>query len=250
VKLKGKITLVTGGGQGIGKAISKKIAKEGSVVVVCDKDYKKAKITANEIKIAGHESFPYEVDVSLKEQVEKMFKFIDKKYGKLDILVNNAGISPKQSFENISLSDWNKVLSVNLTGTFLCTKQAYIRMKKNNYGKIINISSGSAQSGGIFSSPHYVASKAGIIGFTKSIAKIAGRYNINVNAIAPGRIVTNMYYKDIPGGSHKEINDRTPLKRPGEPEEIADSVLFLASEDSKYITGTCLNVNGGLILAV
>ncbi len=247
MKLINKISLVTGAGQGIGKAIAELLAKEGSTVIICDISLDRANKAVEEIIKNGGKAAAVCSDVSSSEDVNSMFKFIEENYGGLDILVNNAGISPKQRFEDITAEDWDKVLGVNLKGTFLCTQNAFRLMKIKGSGKIINIASIAGQNGGTVASPHYVSSKAGIIGFTKAMALLGGPHNINVNAIAPGRIVTELFYKDIDPEKNNEVISRIPLGHPGEPKDIAEAVLFLASDSSRYMTGACLNVNGGLL---
>lgn len=246
MNLSKKISLVTGGAQGIGKAIANLLSNEGSTVLIVDIDIKKAKSVVKNIKSKGGNALAFGIDVSSVFQVDELFHLIVKKFGKLDILINNAGIAPKQKFEDISLDDWERVLKVNLTGVFLFTKKAFLIMKEKKYGKIVNISSIAGQNGGILASAHYVASKAGMIGFTKYMAKISAPYNINVNTIAPGRIATRRYYM-YSEEFNRKINEKIPLGHPGSPEDVAEAVLFLVSDKSKYITGACLNVNGGIL---
>lgn len=245
MKLKDKISLITGSAQGIGEAIVNKFSEEGSTVILCDIQVDKIKNVAHRIKKKGGEASFFKADVSSPKEVSKLFNFIKEKYHRLDILVNNAAISPKQRFDDITYEDWDKVLAVNLRSVFLCTKEAISIMKKEGKGKIVNISSMAGQNGGIFGSPHYAASKAGVIGFTKAMAKNMGPFNINVNAIAPGRIVTPLYYKDISPEMNEAFNKQIPLGRPGKPDEVVEGALFLASDSSNYITGTTLSINGG-----
>ncbi len=248
MNLENKIALVTGAGQGIGKAIALALASRGSEVIVSDIDLSRAENVVQAIRDTGKKAVSGKLDVSKETEVDKIFSFINESFGTIDILVNNAGISPKQKFEDITAEDWDKVLAVNLKGTFLCARKAYEMMKEKKYGKIINISSLAGQMGGTVASAHYVASKAGVLGFTKALCKVAAPYNINVNAIAPGRIYTELFYKDIDPKKNEEICRQIPMGHPGTPEDIANTVLFLASDHSKYINGACINVNGGILM--
>jgi 3-oxoacyl-[acyl-carrier protein] reductase len=248
MNLANKIALVTGAGQGIGKEISLSLAEHGAEVIVSDLAEERVQEVVNIIKGAGGSAECIKLDVSEEKDVNDAFQLIVAKYGTLDIMVNNAGISPKQAFEDITTSDWDRVLAVNLKGTFMCSKKSYELMKEKRYGKIINIASLAGQNGGTVASAHYVASKAAIIGFTKALCKVAAPYNINVNAIAPGRIYTELYYKDIDPKKNEDILKQIPMGHPGTPKDIANAVIFLASCYSDYINGACLNVNGGLFM--
>jgi 3-oxoacyl-[acyl-carrier protein] reductase len=246
--LRNKVALVTGGGQGIGREICLALAAHNAEVVVSDVLEDRAANVAGEIKKTSAKSLSYRLDVSQPKEISEIFRFLTEKYGRLDILVNNAGISPKQKFEDITSDDWDRVLSVNLRGTFLCAKEAVGIMKSQNSGKIINIASLAGQNGGTVASAHYVASKAGILGLTKALCKVAGPFNINVNAVAPGRILTELYYKDINPTRNEEILKQIPMGHPGESRDIANTVIFLASDYADYINGACINVNGGLFM--
>jgi len=247
MRLNKKITLITGGGQGIGETIARLFAQNGAETIICDINEKRAKNVADKINQNGGVAISFKTDVACVEEVEKLFGFIKKRYGRLDILVNNAGISPKQKFEEITEDDWDKVLNVNLKGCFLCSKQAFEIMKKIQSGRIINMSSAAGQMGGYASSVHYAASKAGILGFTKALARVGGPYNITVNAIAPGKILTDLYYKDVNPKINEQIIKEIPLGHPGKPEDVAETALFLASDAAKYISGECISVSGGWI---
>ncbi|WP_341655567.1 3-oxoacyl-[acyl-carrier-protein] reductase [Blattabacterium cuenoti] len=238
-----KIAVVTGGSGDIGKSIIKTFVQHGAHVIFTFfssiKEAKKIKFEFKDVVEA------YKIDISDFNSSENLVKKVIKKYGRLDILVNNAGIIKDNFLLKISKKDWDDVIKTNLYSVFNLTKHAIYPMMKQKKGSIINMSSVVGLTGNIGQS-NYVASKAGIIGFTKSIARELGKKNIRCNAIAPGYIVTKMnshFRSEIKENWIKNI----PLKRPGTPQDVANSTLFLASDLSNYITGTVLNVNGGLI---
>jgi NAD(P)-dependent dehydrogenase (short-subunit alcohol dehydrogenase family) len=249
IDLKDKAALVTGAGRGIGRDICLALAAHGARVLVTDVLGEKAAEVAEEINGGGGRALDHGLDVTREEEVRLVFDFLVEKFGGLDIMVNNAGISPKQKFEDISLEDWDRVQAVNLRGTFLCARAAVALMKERRSGKIINIASLAGQNGGTVAGAHYAASKAGVIGLTKALAKATGPCDINVNAVAPGRIVTELYYRDIEAARNEEILRQIPLGRPGTTRDIANTVVFLASDYAAYLNGACLNVNGGLFMA-
>jgi len=247
MRFKDKVVLVTGSSKGLGKAIAMEFAKEGANVVInynSDKDG--AQGVLDDIKRLGVQSDIIKADVSNSEEVNNMIKKIVEKFGKLDILINNSGIIKDARVTSMSKESWDEVIGVNLTGVYNCTKAAGQVMEKQKSGKIINISSIVAQTGSIGAS-NYAASKAGVIGFTKSVAKEYAKFNINVNAVALGYFNTGLIERLT-----KEIQDKLlrdiPFGRFGDPKEAANAVLFLASEDSSYITGQVINVNGGLYM--
>ena len=248
MKLLNKVSLVTGAGRGIGEAIALTLAKEGSNVVICDLQALFLDKVKNKIRAEGRQVMDFTINVSKSREIEKMVRSVLHKFGKIDILINNAAIHPlRHSIEEISEEEWEEVLNVNLKGVFLLSKAVIGSMKKQRFGKIINIASGAGKTGGTIAGAHYSASKAGVICFTKSLAKEVGSFRINVNAIAPGRVNTKM----IKAASEEENEifiRQTPLGRLGTPQDIADAVLFLASEDSKFITGEIIDVNGGLLM--
>lgn len=249
MKLKNKISLITGAGQGIGKAIALAFAKEGSYVIVNDIDLDKAKLVAMEIDASGGEAIPIKADVSQSKDVGNMVKEAIKNFGNIDILVNNAGIQTESQFLDLSEEDWDKVIAVNLKGTFLCSQIVARVMVKSGKGKIINISS-IHQSVPRCNKVHYDVSKAGVEMLTRDMALELAKYKINVNCIAPGAIATLMN-KAILDSPEKlaEINSNIPWKSMGEPEDVAKVALYLASDDSNYITGTTIFVDGGFSLA-
>jgi 3-oxoacyl-[acyl-carrier protein] reductase len=243
LKLKGKVAIVTGSGQGIGKEIILAFAKEGSKVVISDITDKIYEV-AEEVKKLGQEALAVKCDVTKPEEVKNMIETTLKKFGKIDILVNNAGIFPFKPFTEITEQDWDKVINVNLKGTFNCTKAVLPTMIKQKYGKIINISSIAGTIVGFTQLTHYCASKAAIVGFTRALALEVAQHGINVNAIAPGPIETpgtQALGKEI----HEQIKKAIPLARWGKPEEIATLAVFLASDDSNFITGQCIVADGG-----
>jgi len=246
MKLKDEVAFVTGAGQGIGKEIALTLAREGAKVIVSDISDKIYEVV-KEIENIGNQALAVKADVSNLKEVEKMVKEILDKFGKVDILVNNAGIYPFKPLIEMEEKDWDKVLNVNLKGTFNCTKAVLPSMIKRKVGNIINISSIAGSVIGYLNLVHYSASKAGILGFTRSAAIELAQYGIRVNAIAPGAIETPGT-KVLGEETLKQFVQMIPLKRMGQPSDIAKLVVFLASEDSKYITGQCIVIDGGLTL--
>lgn len=247
--LSGKYALVTGGSRGIGRGIALSLAKQGANVAInCASSVDKAGDVVKEIKKIGKDSFVVQGDVSKSDEVESMFNQIKEKWGRLDILVNNAGIIDYATFEDLTEAQWDRVLDVNLKGQFLCAKAGVMMMEKNNWGRIINIASISSGGVGIgFKNiSHYTASKAGVVGLTENMALELAPKGINVNAVAPGAIESEM---SAGLRSNKELLKTTltqiPKGRIGKPEDIGAAVAFLASEEADYITGVTLYVDGG-----
>jgi len=237
-----KVVLITGASGGIGKAIAKKFAEA------------QAKVALNDIAPAEEalKSFSQEIgakyflaDVSKLEEVEKMVENLQKEFGRLDVLVNNAGITQDRTLAKMTKEEWQKVIDIDLTGVFNCSKAA-LPLIIANQGKIVNISSLVGQRGN-FGQTNYAAAKAGIIGFTKALCKEVGRFGVTVNAIAPGFIETRLT-ENLPPELKETIKKFTPLGRFGKPEEVASLVFFLASEEANFITGTVVNIDGGLPL--
>lgn len=238
--LKDKIALVTGSSRGIGKSIALELFKEGCKVIV---NYSKDKENAESVaKIVN--GIALKADVSDFDECQEMIDKIISKYHRIDILVNNAGISIDKTFKNMTKEEWNEVIDVNLNSMFNVTKPVINEMLKQNYGRVINISSVSGQIG-FFGQTNYSASKAGVIGFTKALAREVASKGITVNAIAPGIIDAGLG-KTIPEDILKEFLKNIPEKRLGKPEEIAQAIIFLLKND--YITGQVINVNGGLFV--
>lgn len=244
--LETKIALVTGAGSGIGRAIAIELAKEGASIVVNDMDAGSAKQTAEMIHSTGGQTLIFIANIVERCEVEAMFDAIKNEFGRLDILVNNAGILRDNLLVKMSEDDWDQVIAVNLKGVFNCTQLAVRMMSEQNSGKIVNLSSVSGQTGNV-GQVNYAASKAGVIGMTKTLAKECARFNINVNAVAPGFIDTPMTAK-VPDKAKNMIKSGIPLKRFGKPEDIAKTVKFLVTEDSAYITGQVIACNGGLYI--
>ena len=246
MELEGKIALVTGAAQGIGKAISLLLAQRGADIVVSDINIEKAEETAKEIETLGRKAVATRANVAVFHEVEKMVQEIIDRFSRIDILVNNAGIARDKLLLRMTEEDWDLVLDINLKGTFNCTKAVIRYMSKQRSGKIVNIASVVGEMGNA-GQANYSASKAGVIGFTKTIAReFAGR-GINVNAIAPGYIVTPMT-DALPEKAKEELKRMIPMERLGQPEDVAQAALFLVSEASGYITGQVINVNGGIYM--
>lgn len=246
MELLGKVALVTGSAQGIGKAIALLLAEKGADVVVSDINLEKAQETANEIEGKGRRSIALKVDVADPNEVEQMVETIIEKFSRIDILVNNAGITRDRLLLRMSPEDWDAVLNVNLKGVFNCTKSVIKYMSKQRSGKIVNIASVVGLMGNV-GQANYAASKAGVIGFTKTIAREFAQRGININAIAPGYIQTQMT-EVLPEKVKEELLRLIPMGRLGQPEDVAQAVLFLVSEASSYVTGQVLNVNGGIYM--
>lgn len=244
--LKNNNTFITGAAQGIGKSIAMGMAKKGANIAVADTNIEKADTTAQEIKTLGVKSLAIKLDVSKQNEVVSAFETFIKEFGRLDVLVNNAGITKDALVVRMKNEDWDVVLDVNLKGTFLCSKEAIRLMVKQQYGKIISISSVVAFTGNP-GQVNYSASKAGIVGLTKTVAKEYASRGIRVNAVAPGFIQTAMT-NAIPEKIKEEMKKSIPLGYFGTPEDIANIVIFLASKDADYITGQVFHINGGMYM--
>jgi len=246
MKLEGKVALITGGAQGIGRAIALLLAREGAKVVISDINLEKARETCREIEALGREALAVGGNVADAREAEAMVQQTIEKFGRMDILVNNAGITRDQVLLRMKEEDWDLVLSVNLKGAFHCTKAALRPFLRQKGGKVVNISSVTGEMGNA-GQANYAASKAGVLGFTKSIAREYARRNIQVNAVAPGFIDTAMS-QAIPQKDREFLIKQIPMERLGSPEDVAAAVLFLASPAADYITGQVLNVNGGIYM--
>jgi 3-oxoacyl-[acyl-carrier protein] reductase len=247
MRLKDKVALITGGARGIGKAIAMKFAQEGSDIVVADVNLEEAEKTAKEIESMGRKSLALTLDVTDYVKTEEAVNKVLDKFSKIDILVNNAGITKDNLLLRMGQPEWDAVINVNLKGTFNCTKAVARPMIKQRQGRIVNI----ASIIGIIGNPgqaNYAASKAGIIALTKSSAKELASRNINVNAVAPGFIQTEMTAK-LPDALKAKMMEAIPLAKFGTPEDVANICLFLASDDSSYVTGQTIVVDGGMVMA-
>lgn len=249
MELKNKCALVTGSSRGIGKAIALTLSKYGAAIAVnyvADKEGKNlndAQSVARQIEQQGGRVKIFEADVSNFDGVSKMIAEVKKEFGKIHILVNNAAILRDRTLKKMAKDEWDSVIAVNLTGVFNCTRQVIEQMIENNWGRVINISSISGQTG-FFGQANYSTAKAGIMGFTKSLAREVARHNITANAIAPGMVETDMA-NQIPEAVRQEFLKQIPMGRFAKPEEIAGVIAFLCSENAAYITGQIIHVNGG-----
>ena len=244
--LENQVALVTGAGRGIGKAIALRLAGEGARVACCGRTLANVETTVAAIAAAGGQAKAYAVDVADAAQVTATCEQVFQDFSRVDVLVNNAGVTRDQLLLRISEADWDAVLDTNLKGAFLFTKAISRAMLKQRSGRIVNISSISGLTGNAGQS-NYAASKAGLIGFTKSAAKELASRGITVNAVAPGFIVTDMTAV-LGTDVQEQLKARIALGRLGEPEDIANAVLFLASNLAGYVTGQVLTVDGGLVM--
>ena len=244
--ISGRIALVTGASQGIGRACALHLARAGATLALAARGQDKLQELAGEIAAAGGTAAAFPLDVGDEEQIKSTFKAVLGQFGKIDILVNNAGITRDQLVMRMKRGDWDSVLHTNLTSAYLCTQQAISSMLKQRWGRIINISSVFGQTGQA-GQANYAASKAGLIGLTMAVAREVGSRGITCNAVAPGFIETAMTSglgEDFKQNALKMI----PLARIGTPDDVASAVVFLASEDASYITGHVLSVNGGMLM--
>jgi 3-oxoacyl-[acyl-carrier protein] reductase len=244
--LSSRIALVTGASQGIGRACALRLAKDGATIAIAARNHEKLNDLVGEINALGGKSSAFVVDVADEEQIKTVIKSVLAEFGKIDILVNNAGITRDQLVMRMKRADWDSVLNTNLTSAYLCIQQVIPSMLKQRWGRIINVTSIFGQMGQA-GQANYAASKAGLIGLTMAIAREVGSRNITCNAVAPGFIETAMTAA-LSDDFKKEALKLIPLSRIGTPEDVAAAVAFLASEESSYITGHVLSVNGGMLM--
>ncbi|MED3728897.1 SDR family NAD(P)-dependent oxidoreductase [Priestia filamentosa] len=246
-ELKDRVAIVTGSGskKGIGRTIALTLAKQGASVVVADLNADGIQDTVQTIQNEGGKALGVELNVTSKESVDTMVETVLNEYGRIDILVNNAGVSQKVTVEDMTVEDMAKVFNVNMFGLFLCTQAVLEPMKKQKFGRVVSLSSVSAKrGGGVFGGAHYSASKAAVLGFSKNLAREVAREGITVNCVAPGLVNTEIW-KSLPKEDADNVIAGIPMGRPGETEEIASTIAFLASEEASYITGEEIDINGG-----
>ncbi len=258
-RLKGKVAVVTGGSRGIGKAIGERFAAEGASVCVAANE-KSVHEVAAALRAQGRAALGVEVDVTSKEQVKALYAQVGRELGEVDVSVQNAGVITIAKLEDMTEAEWDKVMAVNTKGVFLCCQEAALRMRRaGKRGRLVNTASGQARQGFIYT-PHYAASKFGVVGITQSLAKELAKDGITVNAFCPGIISTDMWaYNDAawgkllgdyePGELMAEWVASIPLGRVGTGEDVAGLVSFLASDDAEYITGQTINVDGGMFMS-
>ena len=245
MRLKDKVAIVTGAGRGLGRGIALKLGREGAKVVVADVIEANAQAVAQEINQAGGKAIAVEVDIANKSDVETMFAKAASGFGPVDILVNNAGINRDGALHKMSDENWDKVIAVNLTGTFNCLRLAAQQMRERGYGRIVNVSSMSWL--GNFGQANYAASKAGVVGLTKTAARELAKKGITVNAICPGFIDTEMT-RGVPPNVWDAMVGKIWSGRVGSPEDVGNVVAFLASDEAAYVTGEVINISGGMVL--
>lgn len=243
MRLEGQVAIVTGGGGGIGKATCLAFAREGADIVIPEVNIANAEAAAAEIEALGRKCEVIETDVSNGDSVRAMVRQTLDAFGRVDILVNNAGIFSYTRIDACTEEEWDRMMAVNLKGPFLCSQAVMETMKAQRSGRIINLGSLAGQVGGIVASAPYSASKAGVMCLTKSLARVLGEYGITVNSIAPGVAATEM------AKNHPDMRAQIPLGRVADASEIASAILFLASEEGRYLTGATLDVNGGIRMA-
>ncbi len=245
--IKGKVAIVTGGGQGIGRAIVHALSNEDVITIIVDINEQTAKEVVKEVKDDGHEAISVKADVSNLTDIKNMVKEVVDRYKTIDILVNNAGILHTTVIDDISEQEWNRLMTVNLNGTFFTSQQVLPYMREKRWGRIINMSSLAGRMGSYGGGVGYATTKAGIIGLTMCFARQVAQYNITVNAVAPGTTETDII-KKIPDEKITALKALIPMGRLGKPENTADVVAFLASDKAEYITGAVIDVNGGIFM--
>jgi|TARA_B100001750_G_scaffold88977_1_gene70313 3-oxoacyl-[acyl-carrier protein] reductase len=240
-----KTAIITGAGQGMGKAVAERLAKGGSKIVVFDVNPDQAQAAIESLNEYDCETMAVTGDVTKKEDVEKAVKDTVAQFGQVDILINNAGVLRPTAVINIDEKEWDWVVAVNLKGTFLFSQAVLKIMRKNNWGRIVNFSSTAGKNISTVGGAHYTSAKAGILGFTRHLAKEEAGYGITVNSVCPGLIDTEMVRNTIDPVKTQRYADSFPISRLGEPEEVAELVAFLCSNRAAYITGASLDINGG-----
>lgn len=247
MELEGKVAIITGAAGGIGSATARLFSKEGAVLVLVDINQPRLDTLVSKFAKRGTKTSAFAIDVSREEDVRDVVRSTLKKFHKIDILVNNAGICTMKPILDIDVGEWDRILAVNLRSVFLFSREVFRNMKERRSGKIINIGSAAGKIGGVAAGAHYSASKAGVMCFTKSLALQAAPYTINVNSVCPGPTKTEMT-DAWDETTNVTFAAQIPFKTYARPEDIAEAILFLASERARYITGEILDVNGGLVM--
>lgn len=243
----GQVVIVTGSGspKGIGRTIARTFAKQKAAVVIADMNEVGVKDTVAAIKEEGGEAFGVVVNITDEASVQNMVDQVMEQYGRIDVLVNNAGISQKVTVADMTLADMKRIFEVNMFGLFLCTKACMKVMRAQKYGRIVNLSSVSGKrGGGIFGGAHYSASKAAVLAFSKNLSREISAEGITINSVCPGLINTEIW-KSLPKEDADKVIEGIPMGRPGETQEVANAIVFLASKEASYITGEEIDINGG-----
>ena len=247
-RLDGKTALVTGASRGLGRGIALCLARAGADVIVNYRSSKaQAEDVAREITSLGRRATVQQADVSSEDEVKQMMAAVEAEAGHLDILVNNAGTTRAESIDEIDLDSWNHILATNLTGTYLCSRHAIPLMKTRGWGRIVQVSSVVGENGALYGHVHYAASKSGQLGFTKTLARTVAPFGITVNAIAPGIIATELLYQTHGEEKVGALAESVPMGL-GTVEDVGCAIVYLASEEARYITGATLDINGGMYL--
>lgn len=242
-----QVVLITGAGSpnGMGRIFAKDFASQGAKVVICDINQAGVDANVKELTDAGYDAFGFAGNLCDEDTVKALVAAVMEHYGRIDVLINNAGISQKVTVADMTLDDIKRIFNVNMFGLFLLTREVCEVMKKQNYGRIVHLSSVSGKrGGGVFGGAHYSASKAAVLGFSKNLAREVSQYGITTNCVAPGLINTHIW-KSMPAEQAQKVIDTIPMGRAGEPEEVSAAVVFLASKEASYITGEEIDINGG-----
>ena len=243
----GQVVIVTGAGspKGIGRTIAQTFARQGAAVVLTDINQEGVAANAKEIEALGGKAYGVAGNICDKASVDALITDVVEKFGRIDVLVNNAGISQKVTVADMTMADIQRIFNVNMFGLFQITQAVCEVMKKQRYGRIVHLSSVSGKrGGGVFGGAHYSASKAAVLGFSKNLAREVSQYGITTNCVCPGLINTEIW-KSMPAEQAKAVIDSIPMGRPGETQEVADTIVFLASREASYITGEEIDINGG-----
>lgn len=244
---KDQVVIVTGSGspKGIGRVIAKTFSQQGAQLIIADINMEGVKETVEMIAAAGGKAEGVRLDVTSKESCQAMVDHVMNTYGRLDVLINNAGVSQHVTVEDMTLEDMKRIFNVNMFGLFLCTQACMKPMVEAGYGRIVNLSSVSAKrGGGIFGGAHYSAAKAAVLAFSKNLSREISQKGVTINSVCPGLINTEIW-KSLPQEEAQKVIDGIPMGRPGETQEVADTIVFLASKEASYITGEEIDINGG-----